>query len=140
MKALESEISKIKVEFTPEKERLEKDRIITYCSYFALLRSEKTQMEKLYKPLQESLSAGTDTDKKLVFEAQINYRLDQHYKSGLNIIDRTRKGNFRESDSLKKALNYLGSACKQNNFDDKTLEIQLKKVLDFLLFAKMATF
>lgn len=104
IKALESEINKIKTEYIPDKVRLEKERIDTYCQYFEILKNEKKQIELLYKPLQESLLAGSETDNKLVFEAQIKYRLDPHYKSGLDIIDRTRKGSFREIKSLKKEL------------------------------------
>lgn len=135
IKALENEISKIKIESTPEKERLENDRMTTYCSYFELLREEKVQMGILYKPLQESLLVGTDTDKKLVFEAQINYQIDQHCKSGLDIIDRTRKGNFRDSGSIKTALNAFWDECIRQNFNNSVLEAQLKIIIqDFTTF------
>ena len=135
IKALESEISRIGSESAPQKERLEQERMTAYCSYFGLLREEKVQMELLYEPLQESLLAGTDTDKKLVFEAQINYRLDSHSKSGLDIIDRTRKGNFREIGNLKMVLNALWEECVRHNFDNSILEVELKKVTDgFTLF------
>ncbi|MFA5355124.1 MAG: AAA family ATPase [Candidatus Paceibacterota bacterium] len=130
IKALENEITKIKTESTPEKERLEKDRMTTYCSYFKLLKEEKTQIEQLYKPLQDILSAGTDTDKKLVFEAQINYQLDSHYRSGLDIIDRTRRGNFREINTLKTTLNYFWDECMRGDFADAMLEAQINKILE----------
>jgi len=129
IKALENEISKISTESAPEKEKLEKDRMTAYCSYFNLLGEEKVQMEVLYKPLQESLLAGTDTDQKLVFEAQINYRLDAHSKNGLDIIDRTRKGNFRELGNLKTALNVFWDECVRHNFDNAALEVELNKII-----------
>ncbi len=129
IKALENEISKISTESTPEKEKFEKDRMTAYCSYFNLLGEEKVQMEVLYKPLQESLLAGTDTDQKLVFEAKINYRLDDHGKNGLDIIDRTRKGNFRELGNLKTALNTLWDECVRHNFDNAVLETELNKII-----------
>lgn len=129
IKALENEISKISTESTPEKEKFEKDRMTAYCSYFNLLGEEKVQMEVLYKPLQESLLAGTDTDQKLVFEAKINYRLDDHGKNGLDIIDRTRKGNFRELGNLKTALNTLWDECARHNFDNAVLETELNKII-----------
>ncbi len=129
IKALENEIVKIGAESAPEKEKFEKDRIASYCSFFILLGEEKVQMEVLYKPLQESLLAGTDTDQKLVFEAQINYRLDAHSKNGLDIIDRTRKGNFRELGNLKTVLNAFWDECVRHNFNNVVLEAELNKIV-----------
>lgn len=135
IKALKNEITQIETESTPEKERLEKDRMTAYCSYFGLLQKEKIQMEELYKPLQDSLLTGTATDKKLAFEARIHYRLDSHYKSGLDIIDRTRKGNFKEVGSLKTALNAIWDECVRQNFDNLVLESQFNKILkEFISF------
>jgi ABC-type Mn2+/Zn2+ transport system ATPase subunit len=130
IKALENEIAKIGTESTPEKERLEKERMDVYCSYFELLGEEKVQMEVLYTPLQESLLAGTDTDQKLLFEAQINYRVDAHGKNGLDIIDRTRKGNFRELGKLKTALAGFWDEAVRHNFDKAILEAEMKKIID----------
>lgn len=130
IKALESEIKKIRAESLPEKKRLETDRIKVYSSYFDLIKNEKAKIEQLYKPLQESLLAGTDTDKKLVFEAQINYRLSHHIKSGLELIDRTRKGNFRESNSLKKILNEMAENFSRGDYEKKVIDGQLAIVLN----------
>lgn len=137
IKALETEIAKIKSESEPEKNRLETERLDTYCAYFELLREEKTKMEELYRPLQDSLSGGTDTDRLLVFEAQINYRLEPHDKSGLDIIDRTRKGNFREIDTLKKALESFWDDLARHDFEKSVIESNLKKLLEeFTIFEK----
>ncbi len=130
IKALDGEITRIKSESTPEKERLEIERLVVYGSYFKLLKDEKTKIEELYKPLQNSLSAGTDTDKKLVFEAQINYRLDPHNTAGLEIIDRSRKGNFREVEGLKDVLTNLWDEFSRQEFDRSVLETKLKAILD----------
>ena len=135
MAALENEIAKIKTESKPEKERLETDRLQMFCYYFDVLKNEKAQIEELYKPLQETLLAGTATDTKLVFEAQINYRLEPHCKNGLDIIDRTRRGNFREANSLRKALSNLWDDCARNDFKYSVIEANFKKILnDFALF------
>ena len=137
IKALDGEIARIKSESTPEKDYLETERLEAYGSYFELLKDEKTKMEELYKPLQDSLLAGTDTDKKLVFEAQINYRLDPHNKDGLDIIDRSRKGNFREIDSLKKVLSDLWDEFSRQEFEKTVLEEGLKAILkSFSVFEK----
>ncbi|MCK4308235.1 hypothetical protein KAW50_08430 [candidate division WOR-3 bacterium] len=135
IKALEVEIVKIKSESSPEKECLETERLNNYCSYFELLKKEKSEMEELYKPLQKSLLAGTDTDKKLVFKAQINYHVDLHYKNGLDIVDRTRKGNFREVGSLKKALADLWDNFSRYEFENAILRTDLINVLQhFTIF------
>jgi hypothetical protein len=135
IKALDDEIARTRSESAPEKDRLEKERLSAYWAYFALLKKEQVTIEELYRPLQESLLAGTETDKKLVFEAQINYRLDSHYESGLNIIDRTRKGNFREIDSLKKALIKLRDDASRNDFEDAAIGSCVATILqDFTSF------
>jgi ABC-type Mn2+/Zn2+ transport system ATPase subunit len=130
IKVLETEINKIKAESAPEKDRLQKKRVDLYASYFGLLKNEKLKMAELYEPLQSSLLAGTDTDKKLVFEAQINYQLSQHIKSGLDIIDRTRKGNFRESNTIKKVLNDMSDEFFRGDYEKDIIQAQLKKILD----------
>jgi len=130
IKALETEIAKIKSESEPEKKRLETERMNTYCAYFEFLREEKAKMEELYGPLQNSLSGGTDTDRLLVFEAQINYRLDSHDRSGLDIVDRTRKGSFREIDTLKKALESFWDDLVRHDFERSIIESNLKKLLE----------
>lgn len=126
--ALANEIAKVRAESDPAKIRLEAERMTAYGSYFGLLRDEKTKMEELYKPLQDSLLAGTDTDQKLVFEAQINYHIDPHLKNGLDIIDRTRKGNFREGGSLKTALTTLWDEFARQDFDNSILESKLGEI------------
>ncbi len=135
IKALEAEIEKIKSESLPEKKKLETERLTVYSSYFELLKNEQERIEELYKPLQKSLLAGTETDKKLVFEAQVNYKLEAHYKNGLDIIDRTRKGNFREVESLKKVLSDLWENCSKGAFGNVVLQDGLQKILiDFTTF------
>lgn len=137
IKALETEVQKIKSESRPEQTALETERLNNYCFYFELLKHEKAKIEELYKPLQQSLLAGTDTDRKLVFEARIDYRLADHNKNGLEIIDRTRKGNFRDYDSLKNSLTVFWDDCSKQDFASPTIEAGLKKILhSFTIFEK----
>lgn len=117
IKSLEAEIARINDELEPKKNRLEGERVNIYFSYFELLENEKNEMEKLYKPLQDSLFAGTDTDRKLVFEAKIKYDLESHTRNGLAIIDRTRKGTFRESSNLKNVLNCFWEDISRNELE-----------------------
>ncbi|MCA9371444.1 AAA family ATPase [Candidatus Woesebacteria bacterium] len=130
IKALEGEITRINTESTSEKQRLEKERLSVYESYFDLLKEEKEKIEELYKPLQDSLASGTDTDRKLVFEAQINYQLESHNKAGLEIIDRSRKGNFRDLEELRKTLGDLWDEFAREGFKNDVLETKLQKILE----------
>jgi ABC-type lipoprotein export system ATPase subunit len=128
--ALENEITKVKTLSAPEKQRLEDERMAAYSSYFDLLRDEKAKMEGLYKPLQDTLFAGTETDKKLLFEAKISYLIRYHSKNGVDIIDRTRRGNFREFDSLGKALAMLWDEFVRQDFNRLSLETELTKLIE----------
>ena len=130
IKALEAEISKIKTDIKQERNELESERFVVYKSYFERLKEEKNKLEELYKPLQDSLASGTDTDKKLVFEAQVSYNIESHYKGGLNIIDRSRKGNFRETESLKNELMEIWNEFMRNKFDTQILTDKLKNTLE----------
>lgn len=132
--ALEAEIYKIKTETNAKKEKLESERFVIYESYFERLKEEKTKLEELYKPLQDSLASGTDTDKKLVFEAQVSYDVESHDKAGLNIIDRSRKGNYRELDSLKNTLMELWDEFLRKKFDTQVLTGKLKEIIDKFTF------
>lgn len=129
IKALESEIAKTKTEAVTEKGRLEAERLQVYGSYFDLLKEEKAKLEELYKPLQNTLASGSETDKKLVFEAQVSYDIESHDKAGLNVIDRSRRGNFRELDSLKSALMDLWDEFSRNRFDTPILISKLSAIL-----------
>ena len=129
IQALTKEIEKTKTEAEPEKKRLEAARIAAYSSYFALLQEEKRKIEQLYKPLQDTLLDGTETDKRLVFEAQVRYRHDQHCRAGLEIIDRTRRGNFREATSLGVSLTRFWEECVRRDFTPATLERELASIM-----------
>lgn len=129
IKALETEITRTKTDTNGEKDKLETERLDVYGTYFDLLKAEKSKLEELYKPLQDTLTSGTDTDKKLVFEAQVSYDLESHDKAGLDVIDRSRKGKFRELDSLKSALVDLWDEFSRNKFDVKVLIEKLKIIL-----------
>ncbi|MCC6866946.1 MAG: hypothetical protein IT280_12400 [Ignavibacteria bacterium] len=126
--SLEKEITKIKDNSTTERETLETERMACYVSFFEILGREKNAMEQIYKPLQDSLLQGTDTDKKLKFEAKIVYQIDQHARSGLDIIDRTRKGNFKELKNLETALSSFWDEVERNDFDKKVIETELNKI------------
>lgn len=119
---LKDEIDKIKNDVTPKKVTLEDKRIKLFCEYFSLIKQEKQKMEVLYAPLQETLKIGSDTDKKLVFEARISCKLDHHLKKGLNLIDRSRKGPFRKIEDLDSVLKETWLTFELQDFSDKAIK------------------
>jgi energy-coupling factor transporter ATP-binding protein EcfA2 len=121
VKALEAEIARITAESIPELAQREAERETAYVGYFEVLRREKAAMEELYGPLQKSLLAGTETDKKLKFEARINYRAETHCRNGLDIIDRTHKGAFRDASSLRDTLEKLRDELTRTTYSDQSL-------------------
>ncbi len=129
IKAIEEEVTKINTQILPACNRLKDQRMDIYCSYFAVLANEKIEIEKLYRPLQESLLAGTDTDRRLDFEAIFSYELENHYSQGINIIDRTRKGNFREQYSLKMALSDLWEVYCKGSFNHDEIKRAIRDLL-----------
>ncbi len=125
----EKEIQRINSETIPFIARNETERLSQYSAYFNLLKQEKQEIEKLYRPLQDSLLQGTDTDKRLNFEAKIVYSAEQHLNQGLQIIDRSRKGNFREVDTLKNALKDLALTFTRSEFSETEIESGINGIL-----------
>jgi len=126
----QNEIKKIEEFITPNIPLIERDRLRNYVDYFKLLDQEKQRIEILYKPLQDILSEGTDTDKRLKFEAKITYSAEQHLNQGLEIIDRSRKGNFREIDTLKEALKSLWLKFHNSGFSKDQIERGVKDLIN----------
>jgi ABC-type lipoprotein export system ATPase subunit len=131
--ALEKEIERIRTETTPLRETLKADRLTKYCEYFEVLGKEQSELEKLYQPLQETLDRGTDTDRRLRFKAQFAYRLDEHLKKGLELIDRTKRGNFREVEAFRSALEALWDTYKRHSFEPAAMRESLKRLLSAFL-------
>ncbi|MHA1973028.1 MAG: TrlF family AAA-like ATPase, partial [Candidatus Hodarchaeales archaeon] len=130
VKSLKSEIKAITDEQIPRKEQLEEERSQYYESYFEVLTNEKTKIEQLYKPLQESLAIGSDTKKQLVFAARVKYDIQSHNNSGLDIIDRTRKGNFRDYVALKKVLEMSWESCEKQGLSGESIIGRLSSIED----------
>lgn len=123
--ALEVEISRITTELTPQRDAIKEARFAKYCEYFRVLESERTEITKLYQPLQDSLNEGSDTDRRLKFNATIAYRIDDHAGRGLTLIDRTKRGNFREAGALSEGLSRFRDACIKGDFKDATVRAAL---------------
>lgn len=130
VKALETEIQNIKTVSEPEMKRLALERVELYIAYFDLLKLEKVEIEKLYKPLQDSLFKGTDTDKKLAFAAQISYKVGVHSKAGRDMIDRTRRGNFRESGEMTRTMQNFWQEIYRGDFAKSSITPGLIGILE----------
>ena len=115
--ALQTEITKLEAEATAQRKAVRDRRFAKYCEYFGVLAAERTEITKLYQPLQAALDQGSDTDRRLRFQAQCVYRLDEHLEKGLAILDRTKRGNFRDVDALRKALDAQWTAFLNGSFD-----------------------
>jgi hypothetical protein len=127
---LEKEISTTKQDIFPQENVLKSQLLTNYHHYFDILKREKEEIQKLYRPLQAILSEGTETDKKLQFDAKISYNLDQHYRQGLSILDRTKKGNFREEVSLKESLLKMWEEFSRKDFSEQIIAEQLKNIVE----------
>ncbi|SYZ71924.1 putative ATPase involved in DNA repair [Candidatus Zixiibacteriota bacterium] len=125
VKAIKLELENIDSVLLPEQKHLEEERLKHYCDYFEILQREKTKIEALYTPLQASLLAGSETKKRLVFEAKIHYRIKEHCDVGLNILDRTRRGNFRELRALGKALDTAWEECMKLSINEASTKARL---------------
>lgn len=134
IKALEQEVDRISTEIKPERVKVKRERMDLYCNYFIFLKFQQEEMRALYNPLESSLAAGTETDRKLTFEAKLRYKVDKHVNAGLNLIDRSRKGNFREQDFLKNTLNTFWDECSRMDFESDVIKKELEKI--FELFTK----
>jgi energy-coupling factor transporter ATP-binding protein EcfA2 len=117
IEALEGEINRLTTETTPQREVLRERRFDKYCDYFRVLSEEQREITKLYGPLQSSLERGSDTDRRLRFEGTFTYDLADHLQKGLDILDRTKRGNFREIDALRGALTSMWDGFVRCRFD-----------------------
>ncbi|MEW6410924.1 MAG: TrlF family AAA-like ATPase [Candidatus Zixiibacteriota bacterium] len=130
IKSLELEIEAITKEQIPRKSILETERQTHYKSFFNVLSREKKKIEQLYKPLQDSLSHGSTTKRQLVFEATVRYDLSTHNRTGLDIIDRTRKGNYRDLPALRTKLETSWDNCTKQGSTDSALVERLTDIED----------
>lgn len=101
---LKTDIESTEKNSKPALEKSQKERESKFVEGLSLLLKEKKVLEELYKPLQETLDRGSEADKLLKFKILLDYDLDDHLQNGLDILDRNRKGNFKEDGVLKKRL------------------------------------
>ncbi len=127
VRSLEAEIIEIDDTLVPRLQEEEKKRIDKYLEIFALLDEEKGTLEQLYQPLQTALLAGTETDQKLNFVARFSLDTSQLADRGLEIIDRTRKGKYREERALEAGLKQFWASLENEGFEREVIR---QKVLD----------
>ncbi len=98
--ALDAEIGEIDTTLAPALSREQEARAERFLDYFDLLRDEQRTLADLYAPLHKALQQGGDIDKKLTFVSRISADLTRHFRRGLEIVDRTRKGRYRGDETL----------------------------------------
>lgn len=131
IETLSKEISRIETEIQSEFKEVSASRFDLYASYFDVLREEKHELEILYQPLQDSLKQGeTEADKRLEFEARFHFALEDHLNRGIEILDRTKKGQFREVEDLREALMQMWKAFVSADFNKQVILVEIKKLSD----------
>ena len=114
--SLERELKEITDELSPRRAEEETKRLEKYLDFYSLLEEEKTTLERLYEPLRTALLAGTETDQRLTFVARFALDAASFSQQGLDIIDRTRKGKYREEGALEAVLKRLWATLENESF------------------------
>lgn len=126
--ALEGEIKSVESESKPRADVLRERRVHDYAAYFAVAQREREEVERLYEPLQAILAGGSETDRRLRFVADVRYDVDGHVEKGLAILDRTRRGNFRDVAELRGELSAMADAFKRSGFTLPGIRAALNRV------------
>lgn len=128
IEALAKEIARTESDDIPAHAAARTERFNKYCEYFTVLAAERDALAELYKPLQDSLARGSDTDKRLRFDASFTYDLNGHLQKGLSLLDRTKRGNFRDVDALRAALQRLWDRFSNAGFEPAEMRTALAEL------------
>jgi ABC-type lipoprotein export system ATPase subunit len=129
IKTCEEKIKYIEEKSIPEKLTLQTDLFSKYSEIFAILREERKRLDELYSPLQRVLDGGSTLDKLLKFNAEFYYDFRLHSNNGLNILDRTKKGNFKDNGSLETRLQQYWKDISDENFDPQIIKDKLLEII-----------
>jgi hypothetical protein len=88
-----------------------------YLDFFELLKEEKGALEKLYKPLAESLEGGGATGRKLKFTSRITFDSAAHALAGMELFDSRRRPIYRDVDVLQADFKKLVESLYAIDFD-----------------------
>lgn len=126
IRALEDEIAEIDTTLVPALRVEEEARTERFLNYFDLLRDEQKALADLYAPLHKALQQGGDIDKKLTFVSRISADLTRHFRRGLEIVDRTRKGCYRGDETLlDRALRQFFEQVEDSDFAREAVKGQI---------------
>lgn len=114
--ALGEEINMIATVTQPSIARIRAERFEKYCSFFSVLQREQEKLNELYSPILEAMARRSKTDRQLGFRADIRYNSEEHLNAGLLLLDRTRRGPYRDPEALRKALEELWQVCSQGQY------------------------
>jgi len=112
IETLTDEIEKIKSIIIPEIKSLHQKRLEVFGEGITLVNNKQKALQKIYKPLQDTLDEGNEADQMLQFISKVNFDTKQMSNNGLDIIDRGRKGNYREESALYERLESFWNEIK----------------------------
>ena len=118
--ALDKEIAQVASVTEPELATAIKERNDLYGDYLALIGKEKAATERLYHPLEEHLAREGhegSSQSRLNFTAKVVHEINEQVDAGLNLIDRSRKGPFRDHDGLRDVLANYYADLESRDFD-----------------------
>ncbi|MFA6917951.1 MAG: hypothetical protein WC285_03935 [Candidatus Gracilibacteria bacterium] len=121
IEAIKEEIKNIKDVTTPYVTQLQTERLNKYCGYFEILKREKNELEKLYKPLQDSLDEKNTTGKLLKFKAKIDYKIHEHAGQISDILDK-RRHELKDAKSIEIKLHQMWKEYILNDFDETKIK------------------
>ena len=126
---LSKSIIKTEEESTEKLSELRQDRIQLFTDFFGVLGKEIEEMETLYKPLQTAIGTGaSEVEALLKFSAKSSYKIANHSSAGLNLIDRTKRGNFRAEGQLESRLADTWEKMRKSNFDAEVVKAEISAI------------
>jgi len=129
---LEKEISDIEENRTQSLARKENKRWNSLSGYFDNLKLEQGVLIELYSPLDIYLGVSSEEKRSLSFYIQWMVGLDGWAKQGEGLLNRAKKGAYRnEGDLLATAQELLNSALEEGDFSNfKVALIKLRETFE----------
>lgn len=129
--ALDKEIENLEKVTSPALAKALDERVNIFASYFSLVNKEKSITEELYEPLEESLASDDESSKsRLKFTAKIVYDIKAQLEAGLSILDRSKRGSFRNPQQLNEALADFYDEISEASLDSEAVKIAIQKLED----------
>ncbi|MCI0721082.1 MAG: AAA family ATPase, partial [Acidobacteria bacterium] len=132
--ALREEIAEIQGSVKESLAANVKERLERYLDIFDVLQEERRTLEDLYDPLREVLQSGGDVGRKLTFWSKINAELNAHTQRCLTeLLDRTRRGRYREENALGLAVGELWRRIEESEFQREAIRTAVSEFYESFL-------